>query len=139
MEVEDFPTTPGVDNPTDSGHRFEVNTVGCAECHPVGQNISARLSSLQASIESRLAGIKARLDAAKPPTANGLPGWEYTSTNSQVSQASLSDNIKKVRFVYYFITYDGSGGAHNPVYVKDLLTYAEARGPAIVRICGLGE
>jgi len=30
-----------------------------------------------------------------------------------------------VRYIYYFIINDGSGGAHNPAYVKELLTYAE--------------
>ncbi len=125
VHVEDFPTTPGVDSPTDSGHRFEVDIKTCIACHPAPQDITARLASLQASIATRLAGIKARLDAAVPPTANGLPGWEYGSNNSQVKQSSLSDNVKKVRFIYYYIDYDGSGGAHNPPYTKDLLTWAE--------------
>lgn len=104
---------------------FAPDLEACAECHPAAQNISARLSSLQSSVQTRLAGIKARLDAAVPVTANGLPGWEYTSKNSQAKQTALSDNVKKVRFVYFYIQYDGSGGVHNPVYVKDLLTYAE--------------
>ncbi len=116
---------PTDSNPVDSGHRFDVNIAACSDCHPAAQNISARLESLQTSIQTRLAGVKGRLDAAVPPTANGLPGWEYTSNNNQASQAALSDNIKKVRFVYYYISNDGSGGAHNPAYVKDLLTYAE--------------
>jgi hypothetical protein len=125
VTISDFPANPGVDSPTDSGHRFEVDSKSCAECHPAAQNITARLAGLQAGIESRLAGVKARLDAAVPPTANGLSGWEYTSNNSQAKQAALSENVRKVRFIYYYVSFDGSGGAHNPSYVKDLLTYAE--------------
>ncbi len=124
LRVAEFPD-PLAGSPTDSGHRFEVNVGGCAECHPASQNIVARLASLQTSITSRLAGIRSRLDEAVPPTENGLPGWEYASTNREASQASLSDTIKKVRFIYYYVSYDGSRGTHNPAYVKDLLTYAE--------------
>jgi hypothetical protein len=126
--IADFPTTPGVDSPTPSGHTFETDLVGCdaVGCHPSAtQNITARLNSLRTNVEARLANVKARLDAAVPPTANGLPGWEYGSNNNQVSQASLSDTVKKVRFIYYYVINDGSGGAHNPTYVRDLLTFAE--------------
>lgn len=126
MQVEESPD-PTLATPTDSGHRFEVHLAGCTAlgCHPAPQNIAARLTSLRASVQSRLSGVRARLDVAVPPTANGLPGWEYGSENAQALQAGLSDNVKKVRFIYYFIRNDGSGGAHNPAYVKDLLTYAE--------------
>jgi hypothetical protein len=124
MRIADFPD-PTLGTPTDSGHRFDVKVETCAECHPASQNILARLNALQTTIRNRLADVKVRLDAAVPPTANGLPGWEYASNNSQASQAGLSDNVKKVRFVYYYISNDGSEGMHNPAYAKDLLTYAE--------------
>jgi hypothetical protein len=126
--IADFPENPGVDNPTPSGHRFLADLAGCdvVGCHPSAQqNISARLASLQATVQNRLNAIKARLDAAVPPTPNGLPGWEYTSENPEASQAALSDTVKQVRFIYYYVLNDGSGGVHNPTYVRDLLTFAE--------------
>lgn len=114
------PAEPSEEEPTVSGHTFAVNYASCVACHPLTQNIQARTESVQASITSRLAGIKARLDAV-----TGTDGWEYASNNQAVDQNSLSDTIKKVRFIYYYVQYDGSLGIHNPAYTKDLLTYAE--------------
>ncbi len=107
------------ENVVDSGHTFEVNLVGCNECHSASQNIQARLDGLKATTQSRLENIKERLDAKY-----GVDGWEYGSNNEAVDQSKLPDSCKQVRFIYYYVLYDGSSGAHNPTYVDALLTYA---------------
>jgi len=108
--------------PNTSGHNMEMNLQSCLPCHPPTQNIQARLSALQDSVTARLNNIRSRLDGAV-----GANAWEYTSNGgpNATGQAALSDNVKQVRFVYYYILYDGSLGTHNPAYTDRLLTFAE--------------
>lgn len=106
---------------TTSGHEFQVNLASCllSGCHPSGQNIEARMTSLQADTQNRLDALRARLDAAY-----GVNGWVYANENPAIDQAALSDEALQARFILYYIEYDGSMGMHNPNYVDRLLTYA---------------
>jgi hypothetical protein len=106
--------------PAISGHVFMVNTAGCASagCHPSTDAATAALATLQAEIQTRLDDILTRL---------GDPAnWEYTSDGgpNAAGQALISDNIKKVRFLYHYTINDGSLGIHNPAYVRDMMTEA---------------
>ena len=53
--------------------------------------------------------------------------WEYTSDGGpdEAGQAMITDNIKKIRFLYHYILSDGSLGIHNPAYVRDMLTESD--------------
>lgn len=115
---------PSEETPNISGHTFEMNLNGCADCHPASQNIEGRLASLQASTQARLDAIKAKLDA-KYGTTNGVGNWEPFNTNKAVAQDKIPDEAKQVRYIYYFVSYDGSLGTHNPSYADRLLLWAE--------------
>ena len=67
-------------------------------------------------------------------TNYGTGAWEYTnpgglSTNTfgpnAAQQSLIPDNIKKARFDLYLVQNDGSFGVHNPLYILDLLFYAD--------------
>lgn len=129
-EEQDSPTD---EVPNDSGHKFEVNTAACSECHP-SINPDTLKTTLQNKIQARLDDIKARLDAKAGQTANW---WEYisnggpqTAKDKQDTLGGLSsadtDKVKQIRFCYYFVSYDGSKGIHNPDYTDALLDKAES-------------
>jgi len=107
--------------PTISGHNFTVNTAGCATtgCHPSAEAAASAKATLQGEVKSRLDAIAARLGA--PAT------WEYTSGGGPdaAGQTALSDQVRKARFLYYYVTNDLSLGVHNPAYVHAMLDKAE--------------
>jgi len=115
---------PSEETPNIAGHTFEVNYGGCAGCHPASQNIVARTQSMQASTQARLDAIKARLDQVYGVT-NGVGNWDFAHVNQAVDQSKIPDEAKQVRFIWYYVDYDGSLGIHNPSYVDRLLTFAE--------------
>ena len=56
-----------------------------------------------------------------------LSEWGYSSEGGppEEEQANISDEIKKIRFLYYYVLNDGSLGVHNPAYVHSTLDEAE--------------
>lgn len=107
--------------PAISGHTFQVNELSCASsnCHPSMDQAVAAKSTLQTEIQARLDDIHDRL--GDPAT------WEYTSDGGPDAdgQALISDEIKKVRFMYHYVVSDGSLGMHNPDYVRSILEEAD--------------
>ena len=107
--------------PAISGHTFMINTGGCATagCHASTGAATAALATLQTEVQDKLDDVLMRLGS--------VATWEYTSDGGPDSagQAMISDNIKKVRFLYHYILNDGSLGIHNPDYVRDMLTEAD--------------
>ncbi|HPF41357.1 MAG TPA: multiheme c-type cytochrome [Phycisphaerae bacterium] len=101
--------------PAIAGHSFDVNTAGCAAtgCHPSSEQASAALTTLQAEVETRLTEYRTRL--------GNISTWGYSSEGGPADQSMLSDNIKKARFLINYVANDGSGGIHNPDYVRDML------------------
>lgn len=108
--------------PAISGHTFAVNNAGCATsgCHPSVEAAIAAQTTLQNEIQSRLDEIFERLG---PPET-----WEYVANGGpdEAGQAALSDELKQVRYLYYYSLVDGSLGVHNPDYVRSMLVKAEA-------------
>lgn len=108
--------------PAISGHTFAVNTGGCATsgCHPNADQASVALTTLQAEIEGDLAAIAMRL--------GNISTWGYTSEGGPdaMGQAALSDNIKKIRFLYSYVLADGSLGVHNPDYIRSIVAECES-------------
>jgi hypothetical protein len=129
--VKETPDNPTDANPVDSGHKFELNTTVCNDCHPK-INPDDLKNTKQSQVVSRLNSIKARLDAKAGQPANW---WQYSSgefggpADPQSSLGGYSsadtDKVKQVRYIYYFITNDGSKGIHNPDYADGLLSKAE--------------
>lgn len=108
--------------PAISGHNFSVNNAGCATsgCHPSVDAAIAAQATLQSEIQARLDDIADRL--GDPAT------WEYTSEGGPDAdgQALISNEIKQIRFLYYYALVDGSLGVHNPDYVRSMLVAAQA-------------
>lgn len=107
--------------PAISGHTFQVNTLSCTTsgCHPSSAQADAARATLQGSVQARLDAIRTRLG---DPTT-----WEYRTAGGPDAdgQKLLSDEIKQIRFLYYYVANDGSLGIHNPTYVKSILEKAE--------------
>lgn len=105
--------------PAISGHTFKVNENSCASsgCHPSLAAAQAAKQTLQGEIQGRLDNIKGRLDA--------WGNWEYRANGGPANQAAIPDDIKKVRFLYYYSLHDGSLGIHNPAYVRSMLEEAD--------------
>lgn len=107
---------------THAGHQFAiVSTAGCSTsgCHPSPEVAAADLDRLQGEIQTTLDGIAARLG---DPTT-----WEYSGYGGppEDQQAALSDEIKKIRFLYHYVLADGSLGVHNPEYARAILAEAD--------------
>lgn len=105
--------------PAIAGHTFEVNFAGCVAsgCHTSQFEVQTRAMTFMASVQSRLDNIEARL--GDPST------WEYSATGGPEDQSTISDNVKKIRFLLRYVGNDGSNGIHNPDYVKSMLDEAE--------------
>ena len=107
--------------PAISGHTFAVDTSGCATagCHASSAAAIAAKATLQMEVQGGLDDVLARL--------GNVATWEYTSGGGpdEAGQAGVSDNIKKVRFLYHYILGDGSLGIHNPDYVRAILAEAD--------------
>ena len=118
MYREDFMSDQA---PAISGHTFDVNTNSCATagCHPSMAQAEAALTTLNTEMQGRLDDIEMRL--GDPAT------WEYIAGGGPDAdgQAMLSDEVKKIRFIYHYVLSDGSLGMHNPDYVRDLLIEAD--------------
>lgn len=109
----------------DSGHDFAPNLEGCSGtgCHPSADSALQDMEALQARVDEDLAAIYDRL---------GTPStWEYTSEGGPSDQSGISDEIKKIRFLYYWVLYDGSKGVHNPEYTRAILTSIDVRLTAL--------
>jgi len=105
--------------PAISGHTFQVNENSCATsgCHPSVAAARSAKQTLQTEIQGRLNNIKSRL--------NSWGNWEYRANGGPANQAAIPDEIKKVRFLYYYALHDGSLGIHNPSYVRSMLEKAD--------------
>jgi predicted CXXCH cytochrome family protein len=98
-----------------------VNNMGCSGaegCHGgTVADVTAFVEVSKEHVQVLLDSIKANLPL-NSPTASILPGepkvWSSASNNLNPVQAAASYN-------YYFVTNDGSGGVHNPGYVRQLL------------------
>ncbi|MBN1343774.1 MAG: hypothetical protein JXQ73_13915 [Phycisphaerae bacterium] len=108
--------------PAISGHSMEVDFDGCSAvaCHPSPADAQSATANLQKQVEDGLADIVARL--GNPST------WEYSSEGgpNDAGQAALSDEIKKIRFMYHYLLSDGSLGVHNPLYALRILNQADS-------------
>lgn len=109
------------EEPAVTGHLFHIDMTACSAvgCHPSTAIASADMATLQTEVQDRLDDIYARL--GDPAT------WEYESNDGpdEAGQALLSDEIKQIRFLYYYTLNDTSLGVHNPQYVKAMLDKAE--------------
>lgn len=105
--------------PAIAGHNFEVNFAGCVQsgCHNTAEAIQTRHETRKANVAMRIEAIRARLGS--PAT------WQYSSEGGPADQSTVSDNIKKIRFLVAYIESDGSGTTHNTDYGDALLDEAE--------------
>ncbi|UCF32499.1 MAG: SMP-30/gluconolactonase/LRE family protein [Phycisphaerales bacterium] len=99
-----------------TGHTWEVNFLGCVDCHEA-QDAEDLSLALQAEVQFRLDAITAAL--GDPAT------WEYSCCGGPSDQSTISDDIKKARFLLKYVEGDASLGVHNPTYVRSILEAAE--------------
>lgn len=125
------PAEEGI-SPVVTGHTFEVNFAGCVDCHGTAAIAEAKLNGLKVEIDEREARIVAALDAwatAANIESLGTASWRYTNDTpagpSAAGQALIPDNVKKARYIYYYMIGGGGAGAHNPDFVRDGLIAAE--------------
>ena len=123
--------------PAVSGHTFEVNFLGCVQCHGSTEVAEARLANLEAEMQLRMDEVQAALDdwEARNTGPNELCSnlahtgscWEYTNEGGPNSsgQAYIPDDIKKARYIWYYVRAGGGNGAHNPDYVREALILAK--------------
>ncbi|MFO0840655.1 MAG: multiheme c-type cytochrome [Phycisphaerae bacterium] len=116
--------------PAVSGHTFEPNFEACAQCHGSAEVGEAKFEGLKVEIQIREDRVIAALNAwatKYPLDGKGLLSWEYTSEGgpSAAVQAKIPDDIKKARYLYYYVKQGGANGVHNPDYVRDALVNAE--------------
>jgi len=126
--------------PAVSGHTFEVNFLGCVQCHGSVEAAEAKLAGLEAEIAFREQRVLNALNAwaarpaqvswcaAPPATPRTGPCWEFTSEGGPGAsgQTKIPDDIKKARYIYYYVKDGGgAGGVHNPDYVREALIWAE--------------
>lgn len=116
-------------NPTVSGHTFAVNLDACAECHGTREIGEAKLAALRIELEGRAEEVHVALEAwGADNDVQGLGelSWEYTSEGGPDAdgQALIPDDIKKARYIYYYVIAGGGNGVHNPDFVRDALIHA---------------
>lgn len=111
-----------------SHHGFKAQFSGClvSGCHATAnqETMVTRATLLRGEVQTGLDTIKAKLDAMHP-----AKGWEYTSNGgpNSAGQNALSDAVKKARFIYYYVLFDGSYGMHNANYTRSLIAEAKSQ------------
>lgn len=130
--------------PAVSGHTFAVSYIGCVDCHGSEEAAESKLNGLKAEIDVRLALVEEALDAwaarsaqvtwcgaLTPPSGctSITHCWEFTSecgpANNAGGQAKIPNEIKKARYILYYVREGGGSGAHNPDFVREGLMIAE--------------
>jgi hypothetical protein len=125
--------------PSISGHTFEVNFIGCVQCHGSVEIAQARLENLEAELDLRNELILEALDDWEArnsdpgefcdTVAHTGPCWEFTSEGGPADNAGgqgmIPDDIKKARYIYYYVKDGGGTGVHNPDFVREALILAE--------------
>jgi hypothetical protein len=124
--------------PSVSGHTFEVNFLGCTQCHGTIDIAMSKLAGLKGELDIRLADVLNALAAwaARPGnsawcasvTPAGGTCWQFTSDGgpNASNQNKIPDDIKKARYLYYYIKEGGgAGGVHNPDFARDCLVTAK--------------
>jgi hypothetical protein len=74
-------------------------------------------------VTADLAAFKTRLDS--------WGAWEYTSNGGPATQTGIPDSVKQIRWLYYWVTYDGSKGVHTPEYTRAILKEIDTRLTAL--------
>jgi formate-dependent nitrite reductase cytochrome c552 subunit len=138
-------TTPFVSEaqPAVTGHSFAVKTYGvCLTCHTSVEPIEFLVAFVTSSVSNEIQQVVFDLDywaTNKAPASlmakYGTLAWEYTTPGGLSSggpgpdateQTNIPVNIRKARFNLYVAQNDGSFGIHNPEYVAELVSQAEA-------------
>lgn len=113
------------EDPAITGHTFAVSFEGCtgSGCHATPHDAEARFEDLEAEMQAGLLDVYTRLG---PPSE-----WEYSCCGGppegqgQGKQGGIIPEIKKIRFLYYYLLNDSSYGAHNPGYARAILVKAD--------------
>lgn len=115
--------------PAVSGHTFEVNFDGCVDCHGTAEIAEAKFNALKVEFDFRAELVLEALD--EWATNNDIDGkgtnsWEFTSEGGPASsgQAKIPNEIKKARYLYYYVVQGGGNGVHNPDFVREALVRA---------------
>ncbi|MEK6642464.1 MAG: cytochrome c family protein [Planctomycetota bacterium] len=125
--------------PAVSGHTFTVSFINCVQCHGTEAIAEAKLNAMKTEFDIRVALIEEALDvwaakAAQVTWCSALPAhtgpcWEFTSeggpANNAGGQGKIPNEIKKARYILYYIKEGGGSGAHNPDFVREALMIAE--------------
>lgn len=102
------PASPTADNPSLSGHRFEVRFDLCLPCHTpdVAESLT---NSLRSELVGRMQAVRDRIAA--------IPAHDLIGPNRKLVDAALL-NLD-------LIDQDGSTGVHNAAYVRSLVEEAD--------------
>lgn len=100
--------SPTADNPSLSGHRFEVRFDLCVPCH-TPDVAQALADNLRNELTARMNGVRDRIAA--------IPAHDLIGPNRKLVDAALL-NLD-------LIDQDGSMGIHNSAYARSLLTEAD--------------
>lgn len=120
--AQDATVTGAPEENTHVGHTFAVNSfVGCvgSGCHPSEGQIAAETAAFQAEVQARLDAIVARMG----PESEW--GWSAEGGPPAAQQNAIPEAIHKARFLWAWVSFDGSKGVHNPPYARAILTEAE--------------
>lgn len=123
-DMDDSGTTEEV---THVGHTFSSNNyAGCVAsgCHPSEAVAQTDTERFQAEVQTRLNAILTRLGPVST--------WGYSSAGALPlggppanQQSAIPEAVRKTRFLWAWVSFDGSLGVHNPPYTRAILTEAE--------------
>jgi PKD repeat protein len=129
-----------------TGHTFALNTRGCtiSGCHGSLPDYEAVMEETEESLAHAVDLLNqwsltfgTHLFGPVNAARYKENGWEYTTrgslstaTNagpSSADQLKIPNAIKQARFNLYMVSYDGSGGIHNPRYATALINDAVSK------------
>lgn len=104
-------------------HTYKVDSyAGCvvSRCHNSEEDVQTLTENLKSFVESSITSLETRMGAAST--------WEYTANGgpAAAAQSSIPAAVRKARFLIHYLEADGSFGAHNPEYARDILQAADA-------------
>jgi hypothetical protein len=111
------------------GHTFILHndgydhTAGCTSCHGPKQNFdNAFMAAADFDGDGTIESIRQEIYGLEKLLSIWLPPVGIDSISYSMIGAANNLNLKKAYWNYMLISYDGSGGMHNPKYAIDVLT-----------------
>ena len=118
-----------------TGHSFAQKPEACVECHSTVPPIyspelaQAQIAQWRSETWTRIIEVQEKVVLAKG-SIEDAPSYGFSEGTIQIAAGFYDE----ANYSLTFVVADGSGGAHNPAFVEDLLNFSEERSGDLITL-----